>query len=64
MSKSAASVRIAPVRRTSGSHVRQYAPLPASTEPAQCKRFRSICLKQDVDDTQKDKDKNLKTYKS
>lgn len=44
-SKSAASVRILPVWRTSGSHIRKYAPLPDSTKPAEYKRFRSICVK-------------------
>ncbi|MBC1232732.1 hypothetical protein [Listeria booriae] len=28
-------------------HIRKYAPLPASTKIADCKRFRSICVKLD-----------------
>lgn len=45
--KSAASARNALVLGTSGSHIRKYAPLPAFPKLAHCKRFRSICVKQD-----------------
>ncbi|WP_234405373.1 hypothetical protein, partial [Paenilisteria weihenstephanensis] len=44
--KSAKSARIQGIWRTSGSHIHQYAPLPASTKSPEYKRFRSICLKQ------------------
>ncbi|KGL40717.1 hypothetical protein EP57_09180 [Listeria booriae] len=46
-SKSATSARNQRFWWTSGSHIRKYAPLPASTKIADCKRFRSICVKQD-----------------
>ncbi len=54
--KSATSARIQEIPRTSGSHVHEYAPLLASTESLEYKRFRSICLKQDVRLTQKNGD--------
>ncbi|MBC2162868.1 hypothetical protein HCB29_07215 [Listeria booriae] len=54
-SKSATSARNQRFWWTSGSHIRKYAPLPASTKITDCKRFRSICVKQDFSSYPKNK---------
>ncbi|MBC2304975.1 hypothetical protein [Listeria booriae] len=44
--KSETSVRIPRNQQTSSSHILGYAPLPASPDSSEYKRFRSIGLKQ------------------